>query len=199
MKKIIVLVVLSVLFTLTTVNAQEANYRMLWTEVYPDAEGKTQLLGWWTVLNPKGFLWDILTSTEGWAEIDVGFGKVHNNWVFIGLIGTDFSITDTKFNSIIPQFFIMYWNPDTKLRFQSWNQYFMAAGPNMLKLRNFGTWHGIGADFEAEFVKDEKAQFSAGPILELHFKPGILLPEAKYSFTDKSWSFKLTYFIEWLN
>jgi len=196
---LIVVLISSVLLVIAVVDAYCAQdststkpYQLFWTEVYPDAAGETQVLGWCLEMKPNGFIWDIIASTEGFGEIDLGYGVVAGNWSFIGLVGTDFTINNIKLDRFIPQAYAIYWCEEKKLRFQSWNLAFLSANKPLIRLKNFFTYKGLGLDVE----HNTDNGFDVGPITDIPFMNGHLLPEIRYNTISKDWSFKLTFFLE---
>jgi len=169
-------------------------YQLFWSEIYPDpdVEEKTQLLGWWLQMEPNGLVWDIISSTERFGEIDLGYGKIINNWSFIGLVGTDFTISKVRLSRFIPQIYGVYWNEERKLRFQSWNLLFLSASKPIIRLKNFFIYQGLGLGVEHNTGNG----IDLGPIAEIPFMNGKILPEVRYNTISRDWSFKLTFFIE---
>jgi hypothetical protein len=121
------------------------------------------------------WVWDVIASTDNWAEVDFGPNIVAGDWTIIPMIGADICRDvelGAKCYSAIPQLYLLHYG---RLHAETWALGilpFRSADPRAFKLRQIASvqlsqskfW--AGAHYDLESVKNAAPVSWLGPIVE---------------------------------
>lgn len=144
---------------------------------------------WFVQVVGNKWVWDVIASTDGWAEIDFGPNLAVGTWTIQPIIGSDVCrdpYAGARWCSLIPQVYALHYGT---IHAETWAVGivpFRPADLRIFKLRQIVSrqlgrskfW--VGAHFDAEAVQGAAPVNWVGPIFEREIMPG-----ATASFTDQ--------------
>lgn len=137
-----------------------------------DFDGSTKATGL-QVINDR-YAWDIVASSDRWAEIDLGLNMLHKQWIIQPMIGVDFAENETsrvEAGSIIPQFYLIRYG---RTHEETWyvGTFPVGGGASQHSLRQVISHHPhgspvwIGGQYDLTFGSGLAPQHFSGPLVE---------------------------------
>jgi hypothetical protein len=138
---------------------------------------------WLVQVVDNKYVWDILMSTDGWAEVDAGLNVAVGPWTFQPIIGSDVC-RDPELGahvySFLPQLYLLRYGA---LHAETWAVGvlpYRSADPDMFRLRQIVShqlgqtrlWVGVHGDLE--LYKHQSPAGWLGPIVEHEVVPGAM-------------------------